>query len=94
MLVAFERVADQPEHGWPKADEESATLGVAAFILVDRLGTDPKADAEADRRERGGMAVPTAQARNVQPLAEHRWCVPDSGRREARSDCVRVARAG
>jgi hypothetical protein len=46
--VVFERVADEPEHRWPEADEEGAAFGVAAFVLIDGFRTDPEADAEAD----------------------------------------------
>jgi hypothetical protein len=50
--LSFQRVADLPERRRPETDEQSAPFSVAAFVLVDRLGTDPEADAEADRAQR------------------------------------------
>ena len=46
LFLALEGVADQPDQGWPQADEEGPALGVAALVLVDRLGADPQRDAE------------------------------------------------
>jgi len=38
---ALDRVAHQPEHGRPQADEQGPALGVTALVLVNRLGADP-----------------------------------------------------
>lgn len=46
LFLALEGVADQPDQGWPQADEEGPAFGVAALVLVDRLGADPQRDAE------------------------------------------------
>src|SRR4029450_9869789 len=72
VLEQLERVADQPEHGGPEADEQGPALGVVAVLLVDGLGPDPEAEAEGDRPERRRLQVPAAQAGRVQRLDQHR----------------------
>jgi hypothetical protein len=55
---AGERLADQPQGRRPKPDEEGASLGIPALVLVDGLRPDPEDDAETDRSERGGVELP------------------------------------
>lgn len=57
----FQRVADLPEGGRPEADEEGTSLGVAALVLVDRLGADPEADTKGYRAERERVEVRAAK---------------------------------
>src|SRR3954447_12694732 len=71
LPVPFERVADQLEHRWPESDEQRTAFCIAAFVLIDRLGADPKSGAEDDRRKRRRMAVPAAETSLVQSLRQH-----------------------
>jgi hypothetical protein len=72
LLVAFERVSDEPEHGWPEAHEQGTAIRVSAFVLVDGLGADPQRHAQPHGRQRKYMEVPPAQACRVERLSEHR----------------------
>lgn len=40
-LVLLHGSPDEPEHRWPKTDEERATLRVTALALVDGASPDP-----------------------------------------------------
>jgi hypothetical protein len=51
LFLALEGVADQPDQRWPQANEQGPALGVAALVLVDRLGADPQRDAEPNGTE-------------------------------------------
>src|SRR4051794_24932332 len=77
-VAALERVADQPEHRRPQADEQGAPLGVAALVLVDGLGADPQADAEGDARERGAVAVPVTEPGAMECLVSMQRGYPGS----------------
>src|SRR4029078_7109934 len=59
-LLKVDRVAYQPEHRRPEADEQRSPLGVSPLLLVDGLRADPERDAEVDRRERACLEVPVA----------------------------------
>jgi hypothetical protein len=48
LFAPAQGVADQPEQWRPEPDEKGTALGVAAFVLADRLGADPERDAEPD----------------------------------------------
>ena len=61
-FAAAHRVSDQPEHRGPEADEEGSAFGVGAFVLADRLGSEPEGDAEEDRSE--GEAVEVVAPRS------------------------------
>jgi hypothetical protein len=75
-IAALERVAHQPEHGRPEADEERAALGVSALALIVGLRAYPEADAEADRGHRGQMEVPAAQPDPMNEVHHHAHLVP------------------
>lgn len=60
-FVARQRVSDQPDRGGPETDEQGATLGVPALVLINGLGANPEADAEADRAHREDVQMPGAQ---------------------------------
>jgi hypothetical protein len=51
LFLALKGVADQPDQRWPQANEQGPALGVAALVLVDRLGADPQRDAEPNGTE-------------------------------------------
>jgi hypothetical protein len=55
--LAVEAVTYEPEHRRPQADEQRAALGVATFVLSDRLRADPKHDAESNGPERARMEM-------------------------------------
>src|SRR3954469_11999904 len=76
LLVALDRVADQPEHRRPQAHEQRPPLGVAALVLVDGLGPDPQADAQPDTGHGGAVEVVAAQADVMQLLREHATALP------------------
>jgi hypothetical protein len=76
--MALERVADQPEGGWPEADEQRAALGVGARVLVDGLGTNPQSDAESDSSDRRQLHVAGAQSHAVEAFREHDFWLPGS----------------
>src|SRR4051794_9370962 len=76
LLVALDRVADQPEHRRPQAYEQRPPLGVAALVLVDGLRPDPQADAQPDTGHRGAVEVVAAQADVMQLLREHATALP------------------
>src|SRR5919202_1274888 len=71
VLLALDRITDEPEHRRPQPDEQRPALRVAALVLIDGLGADPQADAQADRPEPDGVEVPAAQARVVEGFGEH-----------------------
>src|SRR4051794_17092438 len=71
LFVTLKRISDQPDHREPQPDEQRATLGVAALVLIDRLGPDPQADAEGDRAEREALHVPCPQAGVVEASCQH-----------------------
>ncbi len=79
LLAACERVPDQPEHRRPEADEERSPLRIAPLVLVDRLCTDPEADAEADRAERRGLELPGAKPEPMEKIQQHLVTVPAPG---------------
>src|SRR6185437_2110426 len=60
LLGVPQRVADEPEHRRPEADEQGPALSVATLVLVDGLGPDPQPDAQAYRPERRRVQVRAA----------------------------------
>ena len=84
--VALERVTDEPEHRRPEPHEQRPPLGVAARVLIDRLGPDPEIDAEPDRPEAGDVEMPAGEARAAECLDDHAPRLPilGSGRADVR----------
>jgi hypothetical protein len=76
LFDVSQRVADLPERGCPEPDEEGAPLGIAALVLVDGLGADPEADAEADGAERERVELRAAQPSAMQRVDDHPRAVP------------------
>jgi hypothetical protein len=58
----LERLSHRPQRGRPQAREQCPALGVAALVLVERLGPDPQDDAEPHARDGGQVEVPAAKA--------------------------------
>ena len=75
-LLKFDRVAYQPEHGRPEADEQGSPLRVSSLLLVNCLRADPERDAEVDRRERGHLEVPAAETHTNESLGQHSRPLP------------------
>src|SRR5215217_2523746 len=71
LFVAINRVADEPEHGRPQSNKESAAFGVAALLLIDRLRADPQSYAKAHRGKRCGVEVPAPQSGCLESSGEH-----------------------
>jgi hypothetical protein len=71
LFLALEGVADQPDQRWPQANEQGPALGVAALVLVDRLGADPQRDAEPNGTEREVLHVPGSQSGVVKAFCQH-----------------------
>src|SRR5690349_24724978 len=74
--LARQRVADQPDHRRPEADEQCPALGVAALVLIDRLGADPEADAQADAGHRRDLHLPRAQTAAIEEGRQHVSTLP------------------
>jgi hypothetical protein len=75
LLVAFDRIADEPDRRWPQTDEERAAFGVPTLVLIDGLGADPQTDTQRHRPHRQELHVPRTQAGAVEKLAQHRLIV-------------------
>ena len=71
LLLALERVSDQPDRWRPQADEQRSALGVTALVLIDGLGADPQNDAQSDGTEREALHVPGPKADCVEALGQH-----------------------
>src|SRR5215207_1321256 len=71
ILAALDRVADEPEHRRPQPHEQGPALGVAALVLVDRLGTLPEGDAQLDAGERRRVQHPASESCSVQRLGQY-----------------------
>src|ERR1043166_7496246 len=85
-LDRLQGVADLPERRRPEADEERAPLGVAALVLVDRLGADPEADAQSDRSERERVKMEPAETGAVQRVDDHDRALPAPPRVHSTTD--------
>lgn len=72
LFPRLKRVADEPEHWGPEADEQGAAFGVAALVLVDGFGADPQRDAEPYGSEGEALHVPGPQPGVVEALGQHR----------------------
>src|SRR4051794_32729284 len=70
-LMAFQGVADEPEHRRPEPDEQRAALRVAACLLVDDLRADPQRQAQPDAAQRRAVKGPRRQADALEGLDEH-----------------------
>jgi hypothetical protein len=60
-----QRIADQPEHRRPEADEEGSAFGVPPFVLADCLGANPEGDAKQDGADREHIEVMTSRPQPV-----------------------------
>jgi len=49
---------------------------VAAFLLINGLGSDPETDAQADGGNRRGLHVPVPQSGTVHLLRQHGRYIP------------------
>jgi hypothetical protein len=58
----LQRVTDEPDCGRPKAHEECPSLRISPLILINRLRSDPKTDAEADGRHGSYVQVPASDS--------------------------------
>jgi hypothetical protein len=61
QFLPTQRIADQPEHRRPEADEEGSAFGVSPFVLADGLGANPEGDAKQDGTDREHMEVMTSR---------------------------------
>jgi hypothetical protein len=71
LFAAFDRIADEPNGRWPQTDEQGATFGIPAFVLVNGLGANPQANAQSNGAHREQLQVPAAQARAVEAVNQH-----------------------
>jgi hypothetical protein len=76
LLVLPYGASDQPEHGRPQTDEERAALRVPAFVLVNRSGTNPQADAQEDGQQADQLQVILPQTNVMKRPRKHGSSVP------------------
>ena len=57
--------------GGHKPTNRARALSVSALILIDGLGADPEADAQAYGAEREALHLPGSQAGIVQAFGQH-----------------------
>lgn len=51
LFFPTQRLADQPKHRRPEADEDSSAFRIPPFVLADGLGANPEDDAKQDGPE-------------------------------------------
>jgi hypothetical protein len=78
-LMAFERIAHQPQCRRPEAHEKSPSLSIAALRLIDGLSAKPENDAEGDCGDREGVQVPAPDTDPTEALGQHRCLLPAVG---------------